>query len=299
MSEASNAPRMATATQTQTTGLFSNRHTRRRLDNTLAYLVLIVGSLIMVGPFMWMISTALKAPADQFSRNFIPNPATFDNFITLRETLPIELLIWNSFKIALISSAGQVLTCAMAAFVFAVVRFRFREVLFILLLATLMVPPQVTIVPNFILFRALGLFGTQAPLWLPAFWGGAFGTFLLRQFFRTIPIDLAEAARVDGASLMQIFLRIYLPLARPALAALAIFTFLGAWNNLLTPLIYLPADLDQTTLPVALSLLQAQYPGRWTVQMAGALVSVAPILAVFFLAQRQFIEGIALSGVRR
>lgn len=299
MTEASNATRIETPVQAQPVGFLSDMRTRRRLDNLLAYTILILGSLIMVGPFIWMISTALKTPADQFSRTFIPNPATFDNFVTLRETLPIELLIWNSFKIAVITTIGQLLTCAMAAFVFAIVQFRFREVLFLLLLATLMVPPQVTIVPNFILFRALGLFGTQAPLWLPAFWGGAFGTFLLRQYFRIIPLDLAEAARVDGASLVQIFFRIYLPLARPALAALAIFIFLGSWNNLLTPLIYLPADLNQTTLPVALSLLQAQYPGRWTVQMAGALVSVAPIIAVFFLAQRQFIEGIALSGVRR
>ena len=131
----------------------------------------------------------------------------------------------------------------MAAFVFAVVQFRFRGALFLALLVTLMIPFQVTIIPNFILFRWLGLYGTQAPLWLPAFWGGAFGTFLLRQYFQTIPLDLAEAARVDGASLMQIFLRIYLPLARPALAALAIFVFLQSWNNLLTPLIYLPSDL--------------------------------------------------------
>ena len=161
-----------------------------------------------------------------------------------------------------------------------------------------MIPFQVTIIPNFILFRWLGLYGTQAPLWLPAFWGGAFGTFLLRQYFQTIPLDLAEAARVDGASLMQIFLRIYLPLARPALAALAIFVFLQSWNNLLTPLIYLPSDLTQTTLPVGLALFQQQYGGRWTIMMAGALVSIAPIILVFFFAQRQFIEGIALTGVK-
>jgi ABC-type glycerol-3-phosphate transport system permease component len=171
-------------------------------------------------------------------------------------------------------------------------------VLFLALLLTLMIPFQVTIIPNFILFRWLGLYGTQAPLWLPAFWGGAFGTFLLRQYFLTIPLDLAEAARVDGASLLQIFWRIYLPLARPALAALAIFVFLQSWNNLLTPLIYLPSDLNQTTLPVGLALFQQQYGGRWTIMMAGALVSIAPIILVFFFAQRQFIEGIALTGVK-
>ncbi|MFN8569651.1 MAG: carbohydrate ABC transporter permease, partial [Kouleothrix sp.] len=141
--------------------------------------------------------------------------------------------------------------------------------------------------------------GTAAPLWLPAFWGGAFGTFLLRQYFLTIPFDLAEAARVDGASLIQIFWSIYLPLARPALAALAIYSFLGAWNDLLGPLIYLPADLNKTTLTVGLALFQTQYAGHWTVMMAGALVSIAPMILLFLVAQRQFIEGIALSGVKR
>jgi multiple sugar transport system permease protein len=202
-------------------------------------------------------------------------------------------------KIALVTTLGQLLTCSMGAFVFAVVRFRLRDALFIALLGTLMIPYQATIIPNFILFKWLGLYGTQAPLWIPAFWGGAFGTFLLRQYFLTIPLDLAEAARVDGASLLDIFWRIYLPLAKPALAALSIFAFLGSWNNLLTALIYLPSNLEQTTLPVGLALFQAQYGGKWTIMMAGALVSIAPIVLVFFFAQRYFIEGIALSGVKR
>lgn len=276
----------------------SNAYTQKRVYDLVAYLILSAGAVLMVAPFVWMVSTAFKLPADQYSRTFIPPTLTLENFQRLWELLPFTTLILNSFKIAVLATVGQLLTCAMAAFVFAVVRFRFRNVIFLALLLTLMIPFQVTIIPNFILFRWLGLYGTQAPLWLPAFWGGAFGTFLLRQFFQTIPIDLAEAARVDGASLMQIFLRIYLPLARPALAALAIFVFLQSWNNLLTPLIYLPSDLTQTTLPVGLALFQAQYGGRWTIMMAGALVSIAPIILVFFFAQRQFIEGIALTGVK-
>ncbi|MBX3083286.1 MAG: carbohydrate ABC transporter permease [Anaerolineae bacterium] len=267
--------------------------------DAVTYTLLILGGVIMVAPFVWMLSTALKQPADQFTRTFIPNPVTLDNFATLWEKLPFTTLLINSFKIALITTIGQLLTCSMGAFVFAVVRFPGRGALFFALLATLMVPAQATIIPNFLIFRALGLYGTQVPLWLPAFMGGAFGTFLLRQYFLTIPIDLAEAARVDGASLMTIFWRVYLPLAKPALAALSIFTFLGSWNNLWGPLIYLPADLNQTTLPVGLALFQAQYAGRWTVMMAGSLVSVAPIIIVFFFAQKYFIEGIALSGVKR
>jgi ABC-type glycerol-3-phosphate transport system permease component len=272
---------------------------RKLILDGITYIVLAAGALAMVGPFVWMAATAFKQPADQFTRTFIPNPATLENFQQLWNLLPFTTMIFNSLKIALITTFGQLLTCSMAAFVFAVVRFRFRDTLFLALIATLMIPTQATIIPNFILFKSLGLYGTQAPLWLPAFWGGAFGTFLLRQYFLTIPVDLAEAARVDGASLMDIFWRVYLPLAKPALAALSIFVFLGSWNNLLSPLIYLPSDLSQTTLPVGLSLFQAQYRGKWTVMMAGALVSIAPIVLVFFFAQRYFIEGIALSGVKR
>jgi ABC-type glycerol-3-phosphate transport system permease component len=272
---------------------------RTAVFDALAYLLLALGAVVMLGPFVWMAATALKLPADQFSRSLLPNPPTLENFSQLWEKLPFTRLILNSLTIAALTTAGQLLTCAMGAFCFAVVRFRLRVALFAGLLATLMIPSQVTLVPNFILFKWLGLIGTQMPLWLPGFWGGAFGTFLLRQYFLTIPFDLAEAARVDGASLVQIFWRIYLPLARPALAALAIFTFLASWNDLLGPLIYLPTDLNHTTITVGLALFQTQYGGRWTVMMAGALVSIAPMIIVFFLAQRQFIEGIALSGVKR
>jgi multiple sugar transport system permease protein len=189
--------------------------TRKQTLDVITYAALILGSLVMVGPFLWMISTSFKLPADQFTRALIPNPFTTQNFSQLWTILPFSTLIWNSFKVAMLTTIGQLLTCAMGAFVFAVVRFRFRELLFLALLGTLMIPYQVTIIPNFIIFKALGLYGTQVPLWLPAFMGGAFGTFLLRQYFLTIPLDLAEAARVDGASLLRIFWSIYLPLAKP------------------------------------------------------------------------------------
>jgi ABC-type glycerol-3-phosphate transport system permease component len=280
-------------------GRARSARSNRALVDALVYLLLILGALLMVGPFIWMIATALKPPADQFSRALIPNPATLVNFQRLWQQLPFTRLIVNSLSIAVLSTIGQMLTCAMAGFCFAVVDFPFRRGLFLSLLATLMLPPQITLVPNFILFKWLGLIGTQVPLWLPAFWGGAFGTFLLRQYFLTIPFDLAEAARMDGASLIRMFWSVYLPLARPALAALAIFSFLASWNDLLGPLIYLPTDLEKTTLTVGLSLFQTQYAGRWTVMMAGALVSVTPVMLLFFLAQRQFIEGIAPSGLNR
>ncbi len=270
-----------------------------RFSRALVYTLLIAGSAIMVVPFIWMVSTSFKVPAMQYTRNLLPNPLTLENYLYLWTKLPFPHELFNSFKIASLMTIGQLLTCSMGAFAFAIVKFRFRDPLFVLLLITFIIPWQVTLIPNFIIFKTLKLTGTSLPLWLPAFWGGAFGTFLLRQYFLTIPRDLAEAARVDGASLIEILWYIYLPLARPALAALGIFTFMGAWNDLIHPLIYLPSDLYKTTLTIGLSLFQTQYSGRWTVLMAGTVVSVLPMILVFFLAQRQFIEGIALSGVKR
>lgn len=277
------------------------KQTRTLLLDLVTYGLLSLGAVIMAGPFLWMVATAFKLPADQFTRTLIPPTWTLQNF---RDLLAVDInlphLFFNSAYISILTCIGQLLTCAMAAFCFAVVKFKGRSLLFSLLLVTLMIPSQVTLIPNFIIFKYLGLVGTSVPLWLPAFWGGAFGTFLLRQFFLTIPRDLVDAARIDGASLFQIFWDIYMPLSKPALAALAIFTFQGAWNDLLHPLVYMPA-VPNTTLTVGLAFFQQQLTqgGRFTVLMAGALVSILPLVIVFFLAQKQFIEGIALSGVKR
>ena len=277
------------------------RQRQKLLLDSATYLLLVLGAVIMIVPFLWMVATSFKLPVDQFTRTLIPPTPTLQNF---KDLLAVDInfprLFFNSTYISLLITAGQLLTCAMAAFCFAVVRFRGRDALFVLLLITLMIPPQVALIPNFIIFKWFRLIGTSVPLWLPAFWGGAFGTFLLRQYFLTIPRELVDAARMDGASLFQVFWRIYMPLAKPALAALAIFTFQGAWNDLLHPLIYLPAA-PNTTLTVGLAFFQQQLRmgGKYTVLMAGALLSILPLVLVFFIAQKQFIEGIALSGVKR
>jgi len=247
---------------------------------------------------------SFRLPAEQFSRNIIPNPVTLKNFSDLFNDLPDNAFLYltfNSFKISILTVIGQVLTCAMAAFVFAIVKFKGRDFLFALLVATLMIPSQVSLIPNFIIFKYMGWIGTQLPLIVPAFWGGAFGTFLLRQYFLTIPRDLVDAARMDGASLFDIFWRIYMPLSKPAVAALSIFVFKDAWNDLLRPLVYLPTDMHKTTLTVGLAFFQQQLQmgGKFTVLMAGAFLSIVPLLIIFFIAQKQFIEGIALSGVKR
>jgi multiple sugar transport system permease protein len=274
---------------------------RNALLDSGTYLLLSLVAVIMVAPFLWMVATSFKLPADQYTKTLIPDPATLDNFKELWQHLPFPRLLFNSFKLSILATIGQLLTCSMGAFAFAVVKFRGRNLLFTLLLITLMVPGQVALIPNFIVFKWLGLIGTQAPLWLPSFWGGAFGTFLLRQYFLTIPRDLAEAARVDGASLMQIFWRVYLPLSKPALAALSIFVFQWSWNDLLHPLVYLPTDMQRTTLTVGLAFFQQQLVmgGKFTVLMSGALISILPLILVFFVAQKQFVEGIALTGVKR
>jgi len=281
--------------------IYTSVRTRNLLLDLVTYLLLSLGAIIMLTPFLWMVATSFKMPADQYTKTLIPNPATLNNFKELWSQLPFPYLLYNSFKLSILITIGQLLTCTMGAFVFAVVNFRFRNLLFALLMVTLMIPPQVTLIPNFIIFAWLHLVGTQVPLWLPAFWGGAFGTFLMRQYFLTIPRDLADAARVDGASLIQIFWHIYLQLAKPALAALAIFTFHGAWNDLLHPLVYIPTDMHKTTLTVGLAFFQQQLVqgGKFTVLLAGALISILPLILVFFIAQRQFIEGIALTGVKR
>ncbi len=266
--------------------------------NVVAVALLLTGGIVMVAPFIWMVSTSLKLPADQYSRSLIPPIFTFANYRDIWTIMPFHIMLWNSFKIAMIATFGQLLTCSMGAFIFAVTRFRGRDALFFLLLITLMVPQQITTIPQFILFKWLGLYGTQVPMYLPSFLGGAFGTFLLRQYFKTIPIELAEAARIDGASLLTIYWRIYLPLAKPALAAFAIFAFMFSWNDLFTALIYLPSDMQTTTLPVGLALLQQQYAGKWTLMMAAVLISVAPIIVAFLIAQKQFIEGISMSGFK-
>jgi ABC-type glycerol-3-phosphate transport system permease component len=264
-------------------------------------ILLALGAILMVTPFLWMIATSFKLPADQFTMTLIPNPATLRNYRALFAVdLSFPLMFFNSTMISTLVTIGQLLTCSMAAFCFAVVRFKGRNFLFTALLVTMLIPFHVTLIPNFFIFKTLHLTGTSVPLWLPAFWGGAFGTFLIRQYFLTIPRDLVDAARVDGASLPQIYWKTYLPLSKPALAAIAIFTFQGAWNDLLHPLIYMPAA-PNTTLTVGLAFFQQQmqHGGQFTVLMAGAFLSILPLLLVFFFAQKMFIQGVALTGIKR
>ena len=252
----------------------------------------------MLFPFGWMIATSLTSDSQLFVTppQLIPAPLVPDNYVRVAEAFPIGRFLVNSLLVAGISTSLQVGTSAMAAYAFARLRFRGRDVLFLLYLATLMVPLQVIIVPLFIEMRLLGLVNTYPGLILPAI-ASAFGTFLLRQAFLSLPRELDEAAFIDGASHWTVFRRIVLPLAGPALATFGIFAFMASWNSFLWPLV-VTSSQDLFTLPVGLSNLHGRYETAWNLVMAGSTISVIPIVAVYVIAQKHVIRGVALSGIK-
>jgi multiple sugar transport system permease protein len=293
-------PQPIQGTKPRVQPLLSSKKNQEKIAHLASHLLLLAGGFLMVVPFLWMVSTSLKAPGKTFvfPPQWIPNPVVFRNYADMWTALPFGNFFLNSVKIATLSTMGQLIACSLSAFAFSVIVFRGRDTLFLILVATLMIPYQVTLIPTFILYSKIGWVGTHYPLWVPAFWGGAFGTFLIRQFYMTIPLELAESARIDGANIWQIFRYIYVPLSGVALATLAIFTFMWSWNDLLDPLIYL-REMKQLTLTAGLSFFQNQYGGKWSLMMAGAMVSILPILIIFFTAQKYFIQGIAMTGIKR
>ena len=265
-----------------------------------AHLVLLTGSITMVLPFAWMVSTALKG--DQalmtYPPQWIPNPIAWHTFIEVFQVQPFSRYLGNSFFYALLATLGQLATCSMAGYAFARLRFPGRGTLFIMLLASLMIPYQVTMIPVFVIMKYLGWVDTFKPLVVPNWVGGAFGTFLLRQFFLSIPSELMDAAKIDGSDYYMILARIYLPLAGPALATLGVFTFMWAWNDLLGPLIYLNSPWNYT-VSIGLAFFQSRRYTIWGQMMAAALISLVPIIVLFLLAQKYFVQGIATTGLRR
>jgi multiple sugar transport system permease protein len=270
---------------------------RRRLGSWLLALFLVPTALLMLMPFIWMLSTSLKSAGAVFEYppTFIPDSIRWDNYRRIFEVLPFARFFLNSLLVASAVTVIHLSSSAMAAYAFARLRFPGRDALFLGYLATLMIPAQVVIIPNFILLRYLGWIDTYQALILPAAFN-AFGTFLLRQYFLTIPGELEDAAVVDGASHIQIFTRVILPLSGPALSALAIFTFLFNWNSFLYPLV-VTNSVHMSTLTVGLNTLQGQYNTAWTLLMAGSVIALLPVLLVFIFAQRYFIKGITLTGI--
>ena len=264
----------------------------------LLYALLVAGAIPMVLPLAWMVSSALKPLHEVMvvPPTWIPREPTLDNFVVVFTQLPFGRYLFNSVVVAAVVVVGVVLTSSMAGYALAKFSFRGREALFMAMLASLMVPFQVRMIPLYLLAIKLNLVNTLAGVSFPWLFD-AFGIFLMRQFMRTIPTDLIEAARIDGASEPRIFFRIVLPLTRPALAALGIFTLVANWEEFLWPLIVTNSDASRT-LPVGLQSFSDQYIANIHWQMAGATVAVAPLLVAFLLFQRQFIQGIALTGLK-
>lgn len=260
------------------------------------YLVVSAGALLMIVPFVWMASTAFKEPGAAFDYppTWIPDPVTLENFREVWTIVPFDRYLFNSLFVAVCITIGEVLTSALAAYAFARLRFPGRDAIFLMYLATLMIPGQVTIIPNFILMRWFGWIDTYQGLIIPTAFT-AFGTFLLRQYFLSIPRELEEAARVDGASYFQVWSRIIMPLASPAIATLAVFSFMGAWNSFLWPYIMINTS-EMRTITVALRAFQTDYGTEWGLMMAGSLIAVVPMLVIFLAAQRYFVRGIATTG---
>jgi multiple sugar transport system permease protein len=274
---------------------------QQRLRQWLSMAVVTLGAFVVLIPIFWMLSTSLKDEGDVFiiPIQWIPKPILWHNYPEALVFQPFWTYFSNSVYVALFTVVGSVLTASMVAFAFARLRAPGRDLLFIILLATLMLPGEVTLVPIYLLFRNLDWLDTYRPLIVPSWFGGsAFYIFLLRQFFLTLPTELDDAAKIDGANFFVIYWRILLPLARPALASVAIFAFFSNWNNFQAPLIYLNT-IEKYTIPVGLRLyLSTIQNSHWNYLMAATLVSILPPLLIFFVAQRYFVEGAVLTGLK-
>ncbi|MEM7029745.1 MAG: carbohydrate ABC transporter permease [Chloroflexota bacterium] len=274
---------------------------RKQVLIALNYLILTLGAALFVIPFYWLIVTSLKSLDQVFTDPlvWIPTPIHWNNYVEALTSpaFPFLTLLGNTLFYSVLSTIGIVFSSAMIAYAFARLEFWGRDVLFGITLATMMLPGIVLLIPTYVLFQRFGWAGTYAPLIVPAFFGNAFNIFLLRQFMLTIPWELSDAGRVDGAHELIIFWRIIMPLVKPALLVVAVFHFMYAWNDFLGPLIYLD-EADEYPLVLGLNAFQTRFGVQWHLIMAATLSVTFPLIVLFFVAQRYFIEGITLSGLK-
>ena len=255
-------------------------------------------ALLFIFPFLWMLSTSFKYEIDvmEFPVHLIPQRWNFQNYVTVFTKSDFPGYYLNSIKVTSLTIIGELCITSMAAYAFARIEFPFKNAIFVLVLSVLMVPGQIFLIPQYRIVQSLGLLDTIPALFLPNLFS-AFGTFLLRQFFMSLPKELEEAALLDGCNRFQIFGRIMLPLTKAGIVSLVIFTAKFAWNDFMWPLI-VNTSMDKMTLGPALSTLQGQYTTKYPMQMAGAVMAVIPIIVLFFIFQKQFIEGVAQSGIK-
>ncbi len=269
------------------------------LSGILGYSIAILVAFLFLLPLFWMLSSSLKPNYQvlEFPPRWLPNPVQWQNYPEALTYLPFGRYGLNTLYITLMTTAGNILSCTLVAYGFARLKAPGKDVLFLLLLATMMLPYPVTMIPIYIGFNKLGWVNTFRPLIVPAFFGSAFYIFLLRQFFLTIPAELEDAARIDGANIWQTLWYVILPVIKPAIATVGIFSFQSTWNDFLAPLIYLH-DQSKYTLSLGLSFFRSNYDVRWAYLMAASLTVTLPIIFLFFIAQRTFIEGITLTGLK-
>jgi multiple sugar transport system permease protein len=255
-------------------------------------------AFLSIAPFIWMVLTSLKDMGDiyVYPPQWLPAEFHFENYANVFKAAPFGRYYFNSFFVALVVTLGQLITCSMAAYAFARLNFKGRNALFLLFLGTMMIPYNVTMIPSFMVLYWLGWVDTYQALIVPGL-ASAFGTFLLRQFFITIPKELEEAAYLDGAGKFTVLSKIIIPLSKPALATLAIFTFMGVFNDFIWALIVLNSE-EMRTVQLGLAIFRDRYLTQWDLLMAGSVTAVMPILLVFFFAQKYFIKGITLSGIK-
>jgi multiple sugar transport system permease protein len=268
-----------------------------RPSRIVLHLILIIGALVMAGPFIWMVLSSFKPLDEIFIRppKLLPQNWQPENYTNALQQADFVRGFLNSIYIALTVTVVSLITCAMAAYAFARIRFPGEKALFMTFLATMMVPGQLTVIPLYIILSKIGWVDTHLAIIVPAALFNAFGVFLLRQYVRGIPLELEEAASIDGAGRVRIFLTLILPLLRTPLTALGIFTFLNQWNNFFYPLIFLNTE-EKFTIPLLVNQFKGAYSSDWTGLMAAATLAAAPMLIIFIIAQRQIVEGIALSG---
>ncbi len=270
---------------------------RGTIASVLTHTALILGAIVMLAPFVWMISTSLKLEGAVFAfpPQWIPNPVRWSNYPEAWDAAPFDWYLFNTIFVSTTVTLLELLTSSLAAYAFARLRFPARDKLFLLYLGTLMIPGQVTIIPNFVLMKYLGWTDTYLALIIPPAFS-AFGTFLLRQFFLTIPFELEEAAKIDGASYPRIWATIIMPLSAPALATLAVFSFMSQWNNFLWPLIVTNSN-TMRTFTVGLRFFIDEYNTKYHLLMAGSVMSIIPIILVFIFFQRYFVRSIKMTGM--
>jgi ABC-type glycerol-3-phosphate transport system permease component len=272
-----------------------------RFQTILVHVILIAGAVVVLIPLAWMLSTSLKVPSqvNKFPPIWIPNPVVWSNYISAVTIFPVPFYIFvrNSLFMSLSVTIGTVMSNAIVAFAFARLRFRGSRVLFLVVLSTMMLPGQVTMIPLFIMFSKLGWVNTYNPLIIPSFFGSAYFIFLLRQFYATIPREMDDAARIDGCGILGTFFRIILPMSKAAVGITAIFAFSWSWNEFLGPLIYL-SKMETFPLAIALSYLRGTYRVLWSELMVVSFIAMVPPLILFFIAQRSYIQGIVITGVK-